>query len=202
MIRDPSVTLTIPNVAPRGRFITGWMLMTAWAFVLLVLLGLPLVTENAWTGSASIPLEFLVLDSAMGRPISGASVRLAEGDPEYRATTGPDGRAKPIIRATTGGRSGFFGCHNDERSVNYGRWARDLVRRVRRFERRPQEIHAGTSLPFGRGPSSHRDSAFEARQPILRGIPLMTASFQRKHGPSCGTLVADDIKSRRLPHYL
>jgi hypothetical protein len=40
---------------------------TVLAFVLL----LPFLQETAWVGHASVPLEFLILDASMGRPING-----------------------------------------------------------------------------------------------------------------------------------
>lgn len=95
-------------------------LMIGVAAVAVILLAALSMSEAVWVGSASIPLEFLVLDSATGRPINEASIRLAEGDPGYRATTGPDGRAKLVIRATTAGHSSLG---RSTRAVAYGVWS-------------------------------------------------------------------------------
>jgi hypothetical protein len=94
-----------------GRMMVAVAVVTVAALVLTTIL-----TEAAWSGHASIPLEFLILDAATGRAIDGASIRLVEGDPEYQATTGPDGRAKVLLWATVGGRSSFL---RDTRAVNY-----------------------------------------------------------------------------------
>jgi hypothetical protein len=106
---------------PHVRFKSGWVLLAVESFGLLFL-AVPLLSVEKWLGTASIPLEFLILDSSTGRAIDGASVRLTEGAPEYRAASGPDGRARLIIRADTGGES-WFGCEIGTRSVHYGRWA-------------------------------------------------------------------------------
>jgi hypothetical protein len=89
------------------------LLVTSIAIAVVVLVAL---NDAAWVGHASVPLEFRVLDDSTGRPIEGASIRLAEGDPEYRATTGTDGRAKMVIRAMIGGRSSLI---RTTRAVNY-----------------------------------------------------------------------------------
>jgi hypothetical protein len=104
---------------PCVRFAERWMIVAAAVFV-PVLFATPLFQEAVWVRSASVPLEFLILDSSTGRPINGASIRLAEGDPEYRTTTGTDGRATLVIRAATAGRSSVF---RSTRSVNYGHWS-------------------------------------------------------------------------------
>ena len=101
---------------PSCVWLTRYWWIVAPMVLAVILLAIPLFQDAAWVGSATIPLEFLILDASTGRPVSGASVALAEGDPEYRATTGPDGTARLIIRAMIGGRSGT-------RSVNYGHWA-------------------------------------------------------------------------------
>jgi len=98
------------------RFTVGKM-MVAVAVAALVLP--TILTEAAWSGQASIPLEFLILDAANGRAVDGASIRLVESDPEYQATTGPDGRARVLLWAEVGGRSGLF---RNTRAVNY-KWA-------------------------------------------------------------------------------
>ncbi len=77
-------------------------------------------SDRVWSGHASVPLEFLILDAPTGRPIAGASVWLGEVQPEYAASTGPDGRAKFVVLAHTAGRSSQLG--SSTRSVDY-EWA-------------------------------------------------------------------------------
>ena len=90
------------------------------AALLLAASGLvALRSEAAWFGHRSIPLEFLILDASTKRAIEGAKLRLVEGQPEYQATTGPDGRAKLVVEAIVGGRDSFF---RRTRAVNYA-WA-------------------------------------------------------------------------------
>lgn len=84
-----------------------------------IALAIALSPDAYWVGGASIPIDFLVLDASTGQPIGGASVRLAEGNPEYQATTDPTGKARIVIQATTAGRSSL---RRRTRSVNYGRW--------------------------------------------------------------------------------
>jgi hypothetical protein len=83
-------------------------------FVLMVLTPVAL-----WTGRATIPLEFLILDASTEKPIAGASIRLTEGMVDYVAASGPDGRATIVVDARTGGRSSIF---VNTRYVNYA-WA-------------------------------------------------------------------------------
>ncbi len=104
---------------PAVKFTLRRMMVAAMVF-LLVLFATSLLSEALWVGSASVPLEFLCLDASTGRPIEGASVTLAEGHPEYRATTGADGKAHLVIRTTTAGRSSVI---RSTRSVHYGRWS-------------------------------------------------------------------------------
>ena len=104
---------------PSFVWLTAWWMIVA-ATVLAFVLLLPFLQEAAWVGRASVPLEFLILDATTGRPINGASIWLAEGDPEYQATTGTDGTAKLIIQATTAGRSGIF---RSVRSAYYDHWS-------------------------------------------------------------------------------
>lgn len=104
---------------PRVQFTVRQMMIAVAVIgvVFLVTLDLP---EAAWDGSASVPLEFLTLDCATGHPINGATIRLAEGNTENRATTGPDGSAKLVIRAITGGRSSAV---RNTRIVVYTTWS-------------------------------------------------------------------------------
>ena len=73
-------------------------------------------SETVWVGFASVPLEFVVVDAASGKPIDGAAITLTEGKPEYSAVTGVDGRAKVVVHATISGRSSW---RQETRSVNY-----------------------------------------------------------------------------------
>ena len=75
--------------------VTGRALMVIAAVIAVAgIAPISLLSESAWVGRASIPLEIVVLDASTGHPVEGAMVRLAEGHPEYQAATGPDGRAK------------------------------------------------------------------------------------------------------------
>jgi hypothetical protein len=131
---------------PRVRFTVRWM-MVGVAVVALVLVVEP---EAAWDGHATIPLDFRVLDASTERPIEGASIRLDEGSPEYKATTGPDGCAKVIIRTMTGGRSSLL---RNTRTVDYG-WRLvisadgygGLIDDLRRFTREPR-YHSAPAPP-------------------------------------------------------
>ncbi len=105
---------------PRIQFVLGRIMVGVAVIAVLALVLPTLLTEAIWSGHSSIPLEFLILDSATGQPIDGASIRLVEGHPEYQATTGPDGRAKVILHAAVGGRSSLL---RHTRAVNYGWWA-------------------------------------------------------------------------------
>ena len=70
-----------------------------------------------WVGHAQVPLEFVILDASTGFPIEGATLRLLlEDDPEYVATTGPDGGARVVRQFMTGGRSSVL---RSTRVVNY-----------------------------------------------------------------------------------
>ncbi len=92
------------------------LMISVWAIVLSFVLLPPVFTVQLWSGHASIRLEFVILDASTGRLIEGASIRLIEWEPEYEAISGEDGRAKVVVRATTGGRSNIF---RDTRSVHY-----------------------------------------------------------------------------------
>jgi hypothetical protein len=82
-------------------------------------LSLTLFGEALWVGFATVPLRFIVLDSATQRPVPAASIRLY-GDPAYVAhPTGPDGTTTVTIKAMCSGRSSIL---RQTRTVNYGRW--------------------------------------------------------------------------------
>lgn len=102
---------------PRVRF-TVRAMMVAVAVVALLLVAQP---EAVWVGHATIPLGFLILDASTGRPIEGASIHLdlEKENPDYKATTGPDGHAEVVIQAMTTGRSSMV---RHTRTVNYGKW--------------------------------------------------------------------------------
>jgi hypothetical protein len=106
---------------PLGRpqfTVTGLMIAVA-VFAVMTAALFHLYPEAVWVGRTSIPLEFVILDAPTGQPLQGASIRLTENTPEYRATTAADGRAKIVIDATIGGRSSLV---RNTRLVNYA-WA-------------------------------------------------------------------------------
>jgi hypothetical protein len=104
---------------PRVRFTVRRLMVVVAIIALLSLVLAALLTEAAWSGHESIPLEFLILNASTGQAIEGASIRLIEGNPEYQATSGPDGRAKVLLHANVGGRSSLL---RETRAVNY-EWA-------------------------------------------------------------------------------
>jgi hypothetical protein len=79
-----------------------------------------LLPEANSVGHTTLPLEFLVVDAATGRPVPGSLVQLKGATPEYKAPlTDRDGRAKLVIQAMCGGRSSLF---RSTRNVQYGEW--------------------------------------------------------------------------------
>ena len=99
---------------PRFTVIALMGLVAACGIAMAVVVNLPF--EAVWVGSASIPLDFVVVDAASGKPVNGATIRLTESSPEYCTVTGRDGRAEILIDAMTGGRSSW---RRETRSVNY-----------------------------------------------------------------------------------
>jgi hypothetical protein len=99
---------------PRFTVIALMGLVAACGIAMAVLVNFS--SEADWVGFASIPLEFVVVDAASGKPIDGAAIDLTESSPEYSAVTGTDGRAKLIIHALISGRSSL---RRETRSVNY-----------------------------------------------------------------------------------
>ena len=86
---------------PRVRITVRRMMIAVAASAFLLALGS--CADRVWSGHASVPLEFLILDTSTGRPIVGASVSLGEVHrTEYAASTGLDGRAK-LVRYTEAG---------------------------------------------------------------------------------------------------
>ena len=92
-------------------------MVTAAVIAVAGIASISLLSESAWVGRASIPLEFVVLDASTGHPVGGgAMVRLAEVHPEYQAATGPDGRAKFVVEATVSSDDSLI---RRTRAVNY-----------------------------------------------------------------------------------
>ena len=101
------------------RLRSPWALLVPAALLFLPMFVLSMA-DALWVGSATIPLEFIVVDANTNMPVSGSLVQLKEGPPEYVApVTGQDGRTRLVIKAMCAGRSSIF---RRTRSVNYEFW--------------------------------------------------------------------------------
>lgn len=97
--------------------------------VSIIIVLFPLTTPVYWLASATVPLQFTVLDAETGLPVSGASIQLLRViDREYLAPpTGPDGRTTFVIQATSSGYGSVLQrIFSRKRPVNYRLWVIDV----------------------------------------------------------------------------
>ncbi len=146
---------------PRLRLTVRRLMAAVGVVAVVTFVLIALLPEAAWVGHASVPLEFLILDSSTGQPIERATLRLVEGNPEYEATTGPDGRAKVVLQVTTAGRASPL---RSTRAVNYA-WM--LLVTADRHQGVREDLRGVT-----RGPRYHSDSAPPPIVIRLAPVPL------------------------------
>jgi hypothetical protein len=103
-----------PGFTVRGLMVAVAIVAGFFAFI-------DFATQAMWTGRATIPLQFTVLDAETGRPISGASIQLVRIiEREYLAPpTRMDGGTTITIRAMCGGDGGIL---RRSRNVSYFPW--------------------------------------------------------------------------------